>query len=377
MKESIMNRADSILKAYRQHKAWVVVFLCLALVVGTVTTLKLTKSGVAMTEQVKELDCHVKIHKHTDACKDAEGNIVCGYADYIIHKHDESCYDIDGELVCGLPEVKLHEHTDACKDAEGNLICTELIALHTHTDACKDAEGHLICGQIELLEHSHGEGCFNIVEVEAGDPETEAEEAEEAAEAVEAEPADAEDAAAADEPGQAEAEPEEIAEAEEAAAAEEPAEDEEPAAPQLPGNIITFDVDLPIVTAEVFPAQSFEQEVEGVKVAVEAAEGAFPVGTIMVVKPVAAESVEAAVAGAVTDKITQIQAVDVTFVDADGNEIEPLAEIKVSITSLTIDETDTQLLMKVNEDGSVELIDQEVFTESEVVAEEAAPALEE
>ncbi len=375
MKESIMNRASRIIKAYRLHKAWVAVFLCLALIVGFATTSKLTKSGVAMTEQVKELDCHVKIHKHTDACKDAEGNLVCGYADYIIHKHSEACYDSEGQLVCGLPEIKLHEHTAACYDADGVLICTEQTVLHTHTDACRDAEGHLICGLLEIQEHNHGEGCFRIVEIEVTEPETEA-----AAEPAETEAAEGVEPAEGAEPA-AEAETE-AAELQTDAETAEPQEAAEPAAEQpaqaeaeLPEGFVGITIDIPELTVNVMPEQRFEQEVDGVKVVVEAGEGAFPAGTVMVVKTVAAEPYEAAVAGAVTDKITQMQAVDVTFVDAEGNEIEPAAPIKVSITSATIGETDEQLVMKVNEDGSVQRVEQEAIAEAAPAEEpEAAPA---
>ena len=86
------------------------------------------------------------------------------------------------------------------------------------------------------------------------------------------------------------------------------------------------------------PAQTFKEVLRDehdniiMTVLVEAPEGAFPVGTTMVVKEIAADDVEKIaekVEGAIQDDpgiegaVKSMTAVDICFLDADGNEIEP------------------------------------------------------
>ena len=47
-----------------------------------------------------ELSCPLEIHRHSDLCRDRDGNLICGYADFVIHRHDALCYDSAGNLVC-------------------------------------------------------------------------------------------------------------------------------------------------------------------------------------------------------------------------------------------------------------------------------------
>lgn len=145
-------------------------------------------------EAYRELVCttdSLNIHNHTESCYGADGDPICGYADFVVHTHDTSCYDIDGTLVCTLPEIEAHTHDAGCyaqhihgedcyTRTQGELICTqstepvlvcdkEEIILHTHTDACyeTDADGNktLTCGQQEVLEHVHTDSCFQTVPV--------------------------------------------------------------------------------------------------------------------------------------------------------------------------------------------------------------------
>ena len=105
--------------------------------------------------------------------------------------------------------------------------------------------------------------------------------------------------------------------------------------------------------ADVLPARSL------VKVRVEADEGTFPAGTTMVLKAVdsqemdaVAEAVESAVAAGqeaennkkenekntAKTKTCGFQAVDISFRDAEGNEIEPAKPVRVAMTSSLIQE---------------------------------------
>ncbi len=91
-------------------------------VIGVVYAL--TRPGRAFSSLEKTLECNVEVHTHTADCYDADGNLICGYADYILHVHDEElCYDENGELVCTLPEIIPHEHDDNCYMERLVLIC--------------------------------------------------------------------------------------------------------------------------------------------------------------------------------------------------------------------------------------------------------------
>ena len=80
------------------------------------------------------------------------------------------------------------------------------------------------------------------------------------------------------------------------------------------------------------PAQSWERTAGGIKVTVEAPEGAFPENTKIAVTPVNGNSLKDTVSDAVSGEVLEVQAVDITFFDADGNEIEPALPIRVVMT---------------------------------------------
>ena len=80
------------------------------------------------------------------------------------------------------------------------------------------------------------------------------------------------------------------------------------------------------------PAQSWERTAGGIKVSVEAPEGAFPENTKIAVTPVNGNSLKDTVSDAVSGEVLEVQAVDITFFDADGNEIEPALPIRVVMT---------------------------------------------
>ena len=95
----------------------------------------------------------LEIHQHTADCYDADGNLTCGYADFVVHSHDSTCYDENGVLWCPLPEVEVHQHTESCYAVPETEASAEL---HTHTDACYTMErGELTCGQ-----HVHTDKCY-------------------------------------------------------------------------------------------------------------------------------------------------------------------------------------------------------------------------
>ncbi len=148
----------------------------------------------------ERVDCNVRIHNHSADCLDADGELVCGKADYIIHSHNEFCFDADGslicalagrckeahshspacyndrkELVCELPEIQAHTHSKNCyrivrTESEPVLSCTLPEApVHTHTDSCYAVSEHTSSSDAELVctvpeGHAHGDGCYTTTE---------------------------------------------------------------------------------------------------------------------------------------------------------------------------------------------------------------------
>jgi hypothetical protein len=91
---------------------------------------------------------------------------------------------------------------------------------------------------------------------------------------------------------------------------------------------------LPELTAENYPAQQFRSLVEdSMSVEVVAPEYALPIGTSMYANPVNREEVMPAVLDAVNGEIVNIVAVDISFQNSFGAEIEPLGPLQVTITS--------------------------------------------
>lgn len=125
-------------------------------------------------------------HQHTSECRDENGTLICGQANFVIHTHNENCYNADDRLICDLPEIAAHEHTDDCYETqqvlictsaeeghihgddcyqtERKLICSETTVLHTHDDNCYDENGTLICGVLQVTEHMHSSECFRTAE---------------------------------------------------------------------------------------------------------------------------------------------------------------------------------------------------------------------
>ena len=129
-------------------------------------------TSATRTEPVCTIES-LNLHQHDDTCYDSEGNLTCGYADFVVHQHDSACYDENGNLWCPLPEISAHTHSDSCyavPEAEephvhtdacyimerDELTCTE----HVHTDDCYTETSTLICSLEESDEHQHSDDCY-------------------------------------------------------------------------------------------------------------------------------------------------------------------------------------------------------------------------
>ena len=176
MQKMIRSEADVFLAKKRRRRLWTKVVSVLGCVVVFCTTYALIlpaitaeKTTCGLEEHTHTEECYAPlpeepqtvlsctpemlgVHSHNPDCYDADGQLICGLADYVAHTHDENCYDAEGVLVCTLPENPGHVHTEACYAPveEG----------HVHTDACYEMQqGELTCGLEENEEHQHSADC--------------------------------------------------------------------------------------------------------------------------------------------------------------------------------------------------------------------------
>ena len=199
MKKNALQGAEKYTKAHQRKKRWYRVVTVLACVVVFCTVYALILPAITMEKGACEIpehthseDCYTQVtsatrtepvctieslnlHQHDDTCYDSEGNLTCGYADFVVHQHDSACYDENGNLWCPLPEIETHEHTGSCyavpeADApevhthtddcytveRDELTCTE----HVHTDDCYTETSTLICSLEESDGHQHSDDCY-------------------------------------------------------------------------------------------------------------------------------------------------------------------------------------------------------------------------
>ena len=199
MKHGALQSAEKYTKAHQGKKRWYRVVTGLACVVVFCTVYALILPAITMEKGACEIPEHthseacytqvtsatrtepvctiesLNLHQHDDTCYDSEGNLTCGYADFVVHQHDSACYDENGNLWCPLPEIENHEHTGSCyavpeADApevhthtddcytveRDELTCTE----HVHTDDCYTETSTLICSLEESDGHQHSDDCY-------------------------------------------------------------------------------------------------------------------------------------------------------------------------------------------------------------------------
>ncbi|MBR3327762.1 MAG: VWA domain-containing protein, partial [Atopobiaceae bacterium] len=110
------------------------------------------------------------------------------------------------------------------------------------------------------------------------------------------------------------------------------------------------------------PAQSFEGKAGDVTVKVSAPEGAFAEGTTMSVEAVKADDVIESIEGAVTGDVKQVAAVDITFADAEGNQVQPLVPIKVTMTNAAAPAKSEPTVVHVDDEGEASVVEQSMIT---------------
>ena len=181
MKHGALQSAEKYTKAHQGKKRWYRVVTGLACVVVFCTVYALILPAITMEKGACEIPEHthseacytqvtsatrtepvctiesLNLHQHDDTCYDSEGNLTCGYADFVVHQHDSACYDENGNRWCPLPEIETHEHTRSCYA----VLEADASEVHTHTDDCYTVErGELICTESTEPAHVHTDNCY-------------------------------------------------------------------------------------------------------------------------------------------------------------------------------------------------------------------------
>lgn len=315
----------------RNRKKKTAAFVCafLAVIVALATVVQMIRPAVAVTKEETVLDCDYEVHAHSDDCYrilyDEAGNetgkeLICGKADYVIHHHTDECYKTiihedegieEKVLVCELPENEAHVHDDSCYEERTELICTEE---HEHDESCYETVKVLTCDKPEL--HTHDETCYDENNaLICGKIELKEHNHSEAC------------MSGSDE------------------FKEEPVQEVS---------------DMTVL----YPAQSFEQTAGDLQIKAEASEGTLPADTVMTVQEIGTEEMMETLSSAVDKEIIRTQALDITFYNSQDMEIEPLMPVSVSVVPVYDTETETPVIVQVDEQGKAAIVENEA-SESE------------
>ena len=119
------------------------------------------------------------------------------------------------------------------------------------------------------------------------------------------------------------------------------------------------------------PAVTLTGNAGDVLVVVDAPDGAFPDGVGMTVTPVDSEAVLEAITDTVEGRITSIQAVDITFCDKDGTELQPEVPIRVTMSSAAAGEAEAVQVVHVDDELQAQVVEDASAVEDNAVAFDA------
>ncbi len=305
MDEHFMRSLPLLEKKKKQRRS-VIVCTVLAFLVAFATIFQMIRPAIAVVKDEKVLDCTYEVHEHDEDCYqdivDQEGNVT------------------GKELVCGKADYVIHHHTEECYETvyhedeqieEKVLICKlPEIEAHHHDDSCYDEEGNLICEKQEL--HIHDDTCY------------------------------AEDHTLIC----GKTELKEHIHTEECFNGSDEFKEE------------------PDITV-LYPAQSFEETVGDLQISAEVPEGTLPADAVMHVEKADPEEIMSAVSSAVEGEILRTEAVEIAFCDNEGNEIEPLQPLSISVISTFESETEIPQIIQVDEQGEVTAVENEIIEKEE------------
>lgn len=160
MRRSLLRRIEKLNKNRRQRQWWQRAVRTMAGIVVFCTTYALILPAITIGEDPV---CGLEEHVHSDSCYTQQPVIGLGCpADssvLTVHSHDALCLDDQGVLRCGLPEVLEHTHGEDCYDL--TMVCT---AEHLCDENCVTTEQVLLCTE-ESEDHIHEDACYEIREI--------------------------------------------------------------------------------------------------------------------------------------------------------------------------------------------------------------------
>ena len=234
-----------------------------------------------------------------------ERSLVCEQAE---HVHSAACYE-EVEVPAGKAidcGKEEHAHSAECYTKTVSYICGNTDPDHEHTEDCMFIERELVC---EKEEHSHTDECMKAV----------------------------------------------------------PAHTEKVLKCKKAEHTHT-DACFDAIPDGKIKEPDFVREIDGLTVSVNAPEGAFPSAVTMKVEKVDDEQTLETLRNAVSEKSDKVIAVDISFINADGEEVEPKLPVSVKFASEEISGCNEPVVVHLSDEGETALVDQtdETVTMNEV-----------
>lgn len=149
-------KIQELVQQRKRRKRWYKLTAVLAAAAMVVTAGSLILPAMTMEKAPEPLKCQLDLHAHEESCYGDGGELLCGYADFVVHEHDASCYDEEGVLICPLEEIKAHTHSISCYEETRVLTCgMEEGEGHTHNASCYGKSTETTCGFEEKPSHVH------------------------------------------------------------------------------------------------------------------------------------------------------------------------------------------------------------------------------
>ncbi len=224
-----------------------------------------------------------------------EKTLICEKPEHI---HTAGCYETvevaeSKKLICTKDE---HEHTDACLTRTVTYICGNTDPEHIHTEECIRADYEVVCNKDT---HIHDASCYKTV----------------------------------------------------------PAHTEQKLICTEEEHVHTDACYDALPDGKIVRTPDFEKEVNGLTVSVWADEGALPYGATMTVEPVDNADTVENIKNAADIKADRMVAVDISFRDAEGTEIEPSSPVKVRFTSDEIAKCEAPVVVHMNDNGETQVVE--------------------
>ena len=116
MKNGLLQQAARFYQNWRRKQLWYRMVSGMACVVVFCTVYALILPAITLE---KEPGCGLEEHTHTEACYTVETvwpstEYLCSEESLSVLVHGEDCYDEDGNLICGYADFVVHTHDERC-----------------------------------------------------------------------------------------------------------------------------------------------------------------------------------------------------------------------------------------------------------------------